>query len=332
MFPVVSERFQISNKVLLLVADAFLMLLSITFAAVLPATGDGAVWHRLLQRDMLSKFFFVIAIFTVGLQYSRLYSFALTTKRRELLVRCFRGVGFASIALALLYARYPHFSLGGAKTGIAVTLIVLSIVGWRLALGSMRVVKDRIEKVLVLGTGGVGREIANTIRSADDLDMEIVGFLDESGSKSGLAPSDPEIIGHLADVERIVHRERINRVVLSVCERRGRMPLKQLLRLKLAGVKVEDAHSMYERLTGRIRLEDLSPSWLFMSGGFRNGGIKLIIKYLFDLLVSLILLTLFAPAMVLVALAIRIETGRPVLFVQNRVGRHGKLFRMFKFR
>ena len=329
MFRIDSERLQASNKAILLLSDSCLIILSVTLAAVIPLLSDGT-WSQLLRRDTVSKFLFLFVVFAIGLQYSRLYSFSLTTRRRELLARSLRGMGVAYVLLAALYAWHPNFSLGAKTTALAVTLILVSVIGWRLAIGKTRAFKNRIEKVVVLGRGELGREIANTVQSANDLDMEIVGFVDDGS----LNPrnSNPDVIGRASELESIVRREKIDRVVVSLTERRGRMPLDQLLRLKLAGVRVEDAHSLYEKLTGRIRLEHLTPSWLFMSTGFRNRGLRLRIKYALDFLVSLVLLTVFAPVMLVVAVAIWIESGRPILFVQNRVGRNGVPFRMFKFR
>jgi sugar transferase (PEP-CTERM system associated) len=332
MFRIDSERLQISNKLLLFTADACVILLSVTIAAKFPMSSEGATWTYLLRPDILIKLLFVIVIFGLGLQYSGLYSFSLTTKRRELFVRSFRGLGVAYLVLALLYAWHPHFSLGGKATGVAVSLIVVSVLSLRLALGSTRTIRSRMERVLVLGTGEVGRELAKAVRSADDLDIEIVGFLDDGSASSSFSYPDSEIIGQAPDLEVLVRRERIDRVLISLAERRGRMPLDQLLRVKMAGVKVEDAHSMYERITGRIRLEQLTPSWLFMSRGFRNAGFWLTIKYALDSIVSVIILTVFAPVMALVALAIWLGSGFPIMFIQNRVGRNGEHFRMLKFR
>jgi sugar transferase (PEP-CTERM system associated) len=332
MFRIDSERLLISNKIILILADACAIGFSVASAAGLAVLVEGASWSHLLQHDSLTKLLLLTMIFGVGLHYSKLYSFSLTSKRRELFVRSFRGMGVAYLLLAILYAWHPHFSLGGTTTGLAVTLILVSVLGWRLALGSTRAVKNRMERVLVLGTGDVGREVADAVRSATDLDMEIVGFLDEGSTASRFSSVSSDVIGKAREIETVVQREKIDRVVVSLAERRGRMPSDQLLRLKLAGVNVEDAHSTYERLTGRIRLEHLSPSWLFMSSGFRNRGLRLKIKYALDFVVSLVLVSVFAPVMVAVALAIWIESGRPIFFVQNRVGRYGEQFRMLKFR
>jgi sugar transferase (PEP-CTERM system associated) len=332
MYSVESERFQLSNKVLLLLADTCLIVFSLVLATVLPSLRDWMAWSQLARPAMLGKFFFVIVIFMLGLHYSRLYSFSLTTRRRELVARTLRGTGVAYLALAVLYAWHPHSSLGGKPTAIAMALILVAVLGWRLLLGWTQAPRNRRERVLVLGTGAVGREIANEVRTADDVDIEIVGFLEDGSKNMRLSEQDPSIIGEAPELENIVQREKIERVVVAFSERRGRTPLEQLLRLKLAGVKVEDGHSAYERLTGRIHLDHLSPSWLFLSTGFRNSGLRLATKSVLDYLFALILLILFTPVMAVVALAIWIETGRPILFIQDRVGRHGKHFRMFKFR
>ena len=326
------EGLQISNKLLLLLADACLIVLSLTMATVLPSFPNPAAWSGLLQWENVGKFLTVIVIFTLGLHCSGLYSFSLTTRRRELIVRSLRGIGVAYLALAAYYTLRPHSILRGVTAVVAMVLILVGILGWRLVLGRTRAPRNRMERVLVVGTGAVGREIANAVRAADDLDMEIVGFLDDGTSSARRAALELEVIGETPNVEDIVRRERIDRVVVALSERRGRMPLSQLVRLKFAGVKVEDGHSVYERLTGRIHLDHLSPSWLFMSTGFRNSGFRLAAKLALDSLVALILLLIFAPVMGVVALAVWLETGRPILFIQDRVGRHGKHFRMLKFR
>jgi sugar transferase (PEP-CTERM system associated) len=143
---------------------------------------------------------------------------------------------------------------------------------------------------------------------------------------------NPGIIGATADVESIVQQEKIDHVVISLLERRGRMPVRQLLHLKFAGVKVEDAHSFYERMTGRIILEWLSPSWLILSDGFRKSTMLVWIKRLIDVVVSLVSLILCLPLFAVVALAIWFESGSPILFRQERTGLRGRSFEMLKFR
>jgi sugar transferase (PEP-CTERM system associated) len=110
------------------------------------------------------------------------------------------------------------------------------------------------------------------------------------------------------------------------------MPYRELLRLKFAGVTVEDAHTVFERISGRIALERLSPSWLIFNDGFGKSKFLLAAKRTMDVVAALIAITLTLPIMALVALAILIESGGPVLFRQKRVGLHGAQFEIFKFR
>jgi sugar transferase (PEP-CTERM system associated) len=110
------------------------------------------------------------------------------------------------------------------------------------------------------------------------------------------------------------------------------MPVSQLLHLKFAGVGIEDSHSFIESVTGRIHLEQLSPSWLILSDGFRKSSFLVSAKRLSDLIVAFIALVLTFPIMIMVALAIWCETGRPILFRQTRTGLHGRPFTIIKFR
>jgi sugar transferase (PEP-CTERM system associated) len=110
------------------------------------------------------------------------------------------------------------------------------------------------------------------------------------------------------------------------------MPYRELLRLKFAGVSVEDAHTVFERISGRIALEKLSPSWLIFNDGFRKNRFLLAAKRALDIAAALFAITLTLPVMALVAAAILVESGRPVLFRQQRVGLNGELFAIFKFR
>lgn len=142
----------------------------------------------------------------------------------------------------------------------------------------------------------------------------------------------PSVIGTPSDVERFALSEQIDRVVLALSERRGSMPIKELLQLKFFGMKIEEAHDLYERITGRILLDHLSPSWLILADGFRKPRLVVACKRMIDLLISAIGLVIAAPVMLLVALAVYLEDGAPVLFRQERVGLKGNHFQILKFR
>jgi sugar transferase (PEP-CTERM system associated) len=110
------------------------------------------------------------------------------------------------------------------------------------------------------------------------------------------------------------------------------MPTRELLRLKLSGVTIEDAHSLFEKLLGGVMLERLSASWLVLSEGFRKDFLLMFTKRVLDIVISSIALVLTSPLMLLISSAILMESGAPVIFRQDRVGLHGRIFRMLKFR
>jgi sugar transferase (PEP-CTERM system associated) len=120
--------------------------------------------------------------------------------------------------------------------------------------------------------------------------------------------------------------------VVALADRRGQLPIDELLRAKLDGVRVEDAATTYERMTGKILVDDLRPSWLIFSDGFQASRVTRFAKRLFDLTGALIGIVVAAPLMLLTAIAVRLESPGPVLYRQERVGEHGRLFTLYKFR
>src|SRR5207249_4504328 len=160
----------------------------------------------------------------------------------------------------------------------------------------------------------------------------ILGFIDDDASRIGDRIVNPAIVGTPADIDRLIAEHHIDRIVVGLSDRRGKLPVEELLRAKMAGVRVEDATTTYERVTGKILIDDLRPSWLIFSDGFRVSRMTRWIKRSIDLGLALILAILAVPLMALTALAIALESGRPILYCQERVGENGKTFTLYKFR
>jgi len=160
----------------------------------------------------------------------------------------------------------------------------------------------------------------------------VAAALDSPGEEADEASASFPVIGTVKDVERLAIQEKADLVVLSLSERRGQMPIKELLNLKFLGIQVEEAQKMYERIAGRILLDELSPSWLILSEGFRKSQALLVAKRISDIVLSIIVIILLAPVAALVAIAVFVESGRPILFRQARVGLHGRVFQILKFR
>ncbi len=319
---------------LLLAIDCFLIAVGLFLAAVLRfyVANYGPVFYYLLTWQTFCRFVIAILVCVISLYFNDLYDFRLMKTPSEMLVRLLQAFGVACLTLAVFYYVQPDLGLGRGIAALGAPMIVALALGWRLLMAQDPNTLGTPERMLIMGTGPTGISLARDIISRPELQLKVVGFLDEKGENIGKSLVNPGIIGAAANVGEIAQQEKIDHVVISLLERRGMMPVRQLLHLKFAGVKVEDAHSFYERMTGRIVLERLSPSWLILSDGFRKSTLLIVAKRAIDVILSLIALVLCLPLFAVTAAAIALESGGPVLFRQGRTGLNGKPFEMLKFR
>lgn len=187
-------------------------------------------------------------------------------------------------------------------------------------------------RVLVLGTGADAHAVESSLASSAATNVQLIAFyrLDKVPETSVstapiLSPDEP-----LLDA---VRRLEIHEVLVAVRQQRGGvLPLRQLLDCRLSGVRVIDLAKFFERVHGRVPIESVKASWLIYGEGFRQSWIRRFTKRTFDIAVSLVILTVMAPVMVVVALLIALETGYPIIYRQERVGYGGRTFVIRKFR
>jgi sugar transferase (PEP-CTERM system associated) len=316
----------------LLASDAVLIVISLLLAIALRFPSTRTFGSYLHSPHIVLRFLLVVGACSVSLYYGDLYNREVIARRFELFLRLLQALGTACVALAILYYFAPDSNLGRGIAVSAAPAILILLLAWRLFLEHKGWFLGGSERVLVLGTGPSGISVVREIISKPELHMQVVGFLDEKGENIGKSLVNPGIIGAASDLESIVAAQKIDRVILSLKERRGRTPMRPLLHLKFKGISVEDAHTVHERITGRIPLENLSPSWLILSEGFRKSPFLQAGKRCVDIAVSFVVLLLTLPLMAVVALAIWMETGAPVLFRQERTGLGGRSFEILKFR
>ena len=187
-------------------------------------------------------------------------------------------------------------------------------------------------RVLVLGAGEDAALVEKVLTAPESRALSVVGFIPTA--QDGVRAVSPsrvlEFSGRLAD---LVRREQVDEVIVAVRERRGGvLPLRELLDCKMLGAKVLDLSSFYERVQGQVRIESLKASWLIYGEGFRQGLVRSVVKRVFDLVASIVLLVLALPVMIIAAIAILIEDGAPLFYFQERVGQGGRSFRVIKFR
>jgi len=291
-----------------------------------------ALQHTPNLGDNLWKIGLVTVVCQLCLYYNDFYDLTLVHSSRELIVRLLQAAGAASIVLAALYFVSPRLMIGNGIFVSALFVFLLAILVWRLAFNQVTGSLKLEERLLFVGTGETARKVARQILDQHEFAYRVIGFIDNDKSRVGQRIVNPAIIGTPDDIDRLVAEHHIDRIVVGLSDRRGQLPLQELLRAKLAGIRVEDVATTYERVTGKILLDDLRPSWLIFSDGFRVSRLSRLMKRSIDLVLAAALAAASLPAMLLTALAILIEDGHPVLYRQERVGENGRNFVLSKFR
>lgn len=316
---------------LVLVEHVLIVLAVVSAAAVRLGTPDVsvAVNFELLWRAVL-----VAGVLQICLHYCDLYDLRTLEDRRDMLAGLVRALGAASVILAILYFCVPTLIIGRGVFVLASLLIIGLVAGWRIAFEwlSLRVVPA--ERLLIVGTSGAALTLARELfERRGELGVELVGFVDSDPAKVGTPMINPGVIGTVADIPGIVRERRVDRVVVSLADARGKLPMEQLLEMKLnQGVRFDHLASVYEQYTGKIAVENLRPSWMIFSEGFRKSAGTAALKRTFDIVLSSIGLVLSAPILLLVAIAVRLSSPGPAFYHQKRVGQDGRIFTIHKVR
>ena len=310
--------------------------LTVFGAELLLISGSVALAATLQGSTDLATGFWKVALVTLVCQlclyYNDFYDLTLVHSHRELIVRLLQSVGAASIVLAVLYFVIPPLMIGDGIFVSALFVFIVGILGWRLLFNSLTRSLHLEERILVVGTGETARTVTRQILAQRDFAYRVIGFIDDDPRRIGERIVNPGIIGTPVDIPRLVAQHQVDRIIVGLSDRRGKLPVDELLQAKMSGVRVEDATTTYERVTGKILIDGLRPSWLIFSDGFRVSRLTRWMKRGIDLALSVVLAVVSAPFMLLTAIAIAIESGGPILYRQERVGENGRPFTLCKFR
>jgi sugar transferase (PEP-CTERM system associated) len=209
-------------------------------------------------------------------------------------------------------------------------LSLVAVFTWRLFFSAYAMRAIGGERMLLVGASPLLADIAEHIARHPESGLEVIGCVRD--------PNRPEIevctkvLGSLPQLSEIVNAAKPNRVVVGMFERRNRMPMNELLELRFAGNIIEEAANAYERVCGRVCLTEIRPSQLVYSGELGPVGGSLIYQTVLNAIVAAIGLVVFAPIMVLTAIAVKLGSPGPVLYRQSRTGLNGAPFTLYKFR
>ncbi|HKW98508.1 MAG TPA: TIGR03013 family XrtA/PEP-CTERM system glycosyltransferase [Bryobacteraceae bacterium] len=323
------------KSVLLMLTEGALIALALLCGVRLRFWGHPEeIQSVLLFPDIAIQGLIVIVIFQLCFYYSDLYNLNLLRGRSEQLICLGQSLGSACLLLGALYYIFP-----GLLIGRGIFLISVFLVGAFVTIN--RVVLDRAwqlaaprQNILILGAENMALNVARELTARDDLNVTLVGFVEGKAGDSGPSKTifGRPVIGVAEDLELLAVEHHVGRIIVALEDRRGRLPVRDLVRLRVQGVRVEDVHTTMSALSGKIWLESIHPSWFVFSDGFHRSRLVLAVKRALDLSFGMIGLAVSLPVMVLVAIAVKLDSPGPALFRQQRVGFAGKTFDVLKFR
>lgn len=245
---------------------------------------------------------------------------------RDRLIRSFVAV-FLSFLLLALVPRNPDTSLWHLSGTMLMFFLLQNI--WQSLLHKSNDAHFFAEKILVIGTGTTAETVEALIQKSSGKYV-LTGFIQTTTDPVSVDAS--KILGSFDDIVTLSRQTRTNMIVIALTERRGNLETDKLVSCKLMGIKIVDYPSFYERVTGKIPVEHITPGWLVQSRGFLITPFIRLLKKMLDLVFASILLILSLPIFPMIALAIKLDSPGPIFYFQKRVGLYGKLFTIYKFR
>ena len=259
--------------------------------------------------------------------YFDLYEPQRISARWEIYFRLLLVLGFLSFLLSALTYFFPAADIARYVLVVGLAFLTLALVAWRSAYEWIIGRKIFRERVYVLGAGDRAQTVVNTLRSRKDAGMEVVGWDDMLFDKEQRKEAFESALTRF-----LVPKPPVDRVIVALEDRRGELPIRELLKLRFNGVVIEDAATLLERLTGKLHLNSLRPSSFIYSEGFRVKPSQQIARRIVSTLTAAFGLLLFLPFFPFVVLLVRLSSSGPIFFHQTRVGMNGRTFSVHKFR
>lgn len=312
------------RTVVLILGETAIVCASFIVAAMIRLGPDAT-----LVLDYENGIYKVLAIAAVALVC--FYCFDLYDAERvpaggETFFRLLVVLGVIAFLLAAIGFFFPNFLLGNDIFLLGLFILTASLMIWRWAFLWLISRPFLRERVYVMGSGERARRLVESLRARPDLGLEVVGWAGAVGNGS---LTREQLASQLMGLRE---RNAVDHIIVAMSDGRGKMPVRELLDLRLSGIKVDDATGLLEKISGKIEIHELNPSWLLFSEGFRLNSSFLFARRVVSFLLAFIGLIICLPLIPIIAVAIKLNSPGPVFYRQKRVGLRGRPFNCCKFR
>ncbi len=316
-----------TRTLLLTVTEALIVTLGFVAAVIYWAGTATDANIYLLYENGLGRIGLVVGVFVLLMYYFDLYDSIVLSNRREVVTRLVGVLGCSFVTLSVLYYVFPEIKLGNSTLWMGVAIVGVTVPAWRKLFFVLNRSARFSERAVLYGDGPLAAPLMDAIASRSELGVRVVGFVGAGSEPAIRVPRFED-----DDLEGLVEQRGVRRIVVTMGDRRGRLRVDKLLRLKAKGVYIQDGPEYYESITGKIPLDSLRLSWLLFSAGFHVRTALRVYKRVFSLVLGGLAIVITSPVMLLALVAIRLDSRGPAIFRQKRVGENGKLFTVFKFR
>jgi len=272
---------------ILLIAGETLLLVAAVVISSLVIGGDHA-WELVFDDTAFLRVLLIVVTCQLCLHYADLYDLRTIQTKRDLMTRLMRAIGATSLILGIAYWLFPLLVVEQGVFLLTAAIAIVLVMAWRSTFEQISARLAPRERLLLVGTSPAAIVLARELfERRQELGVEIVGFVDTDPGRVGAPVINPGVVGTIDDIPSLATRFAVDRVVVSMSDQRGKLPMDRLLDVRLqSGVLFDHLASVYEEYTGKIALENLRPSWLVFSTGFRKTRLRRIAKRWCDVIAS----------------------------------------------
>lgn len=329
MITLENRFFPVRSAVCFFVEGGIILVSVLASFSLLHKGGDTGV---LGFQDAIARGIVVAFFCQTGMYMLDMYDLKLSQSWGEMFFSLIFAVGIVCIGIGMVSYVFPGFGVEGNMYYLTVLFVAFFLLLWRLSFDIYLTKIAPKENILVLGTGDVAGLVGQEIINRERLGIKLLGFVGPSDDPHHSTGTSGKILSDYQDLMEVVRKLDVRKVVVAINERRGGYPLQFLLDLRASGCDVLEWPGFFEKLAGRIPIDNLAPSYFIFQEGFRKSHFLLYSRRIVNLMVSMFLFLLLLPVLLLCAVLIKSESPGPIFYTQERVGRGGRTFRIVKFR